>query len=178
MKNSTATILLLISIGLFYTFTSPQYGAVGELRAEADEYRQVLDGADAISEKSYELEAEYRQIPKPELDRLDKALPDSVDTVRLALDLDNIAARYGITLKKVTVDRLLEEGTGVINVGNNYYEKVNVTVTFTSNYSNFTKFLSDLEKSLRIANVRAIYFLPSDAGIYDHRITIETYWLK
>ena len=178
MKNSTATILLLISIGLFYTFTSPQYAAVKEIRAEADEYRRVLDGADKISEKSYELEAEYRRIPMAELDRLDKALPSNIHSVRLALDLDSIAARYGITLKNVQVDQLLESGTGVINVGSTPYEKVNVTITFTSNYSNFTRFLTDLEKSLRISNVRSIYFLPGDGGLYDHRLTIETYWLK
>jgi len=97
----------------------------------------------------------------------------------LALDLDGIAGRYGISLKKVQVDRQEDDNAGVISVGSpNPYEKVNVTFTFISNYSNFTKFLADLEKSLRIANVHSIYFQTNNAGLYEHRVTIETYWLK
>lgn len=179
MKNSTATILIIIAIGLFYTFTSPQYAIVQNLKAEANEYQQVLDGAVAISETNAAIEDKYRDIPKVEIDRLDKVLPDNVDTVRLALDLDGIAGRYGISLKNVQVDRQEDDNTGVISVGSrNPYEKVNVTFTFISNYSNFTKFLADLEKSLRIANVHSMYFQANDSGLYEHRITIETYWLK
>ena len=179
MKNSTATILIIIAIGLFYTFTSSQYAAVQNLRAEAEEYQQVLDGAEAISQTNASIEDQYRKIPKSEIERLDKVLPDNIDTVRLALDLDGIAGRYGISLKKVQVDRQEDDNAGVISVGSpNPYEKVNVTFTFISNYSNFTKFLADLEKSLRIANVHSIYFQTNNAGLYEHRVTIETYWLK
>ena len=36
----------------------------------------------------------------------------------------------------------------------------------------------DLEKSLRIMNVKSISFKASDNGLYEHQITLETYWLK
>jgi Tfp pilus assembly protein PilO len=179
MKNSSATILIIIAIGLFYTFTSSQYAVVQNLRAEAEEYQKVLDGAEAISETNASVEDQYRKIPKAEIERLNKVLPDNIDTVRLALDLDGMAGVYGISLKKVQVDRQEEDNTGVISIGNsNPYEKVNVTFTFISNYPNFTRFLADLEKSLRIANVRSIHFQTNTVGLYEHKITIETYWLK
>jgi len=100
---------------------------------EADEYRKVLDGAVAISETSMDIEDKYRELPKAEIERLNKVLPDNVDGVRLALDLDGIAARYGISLKKVQVDRQLDDNSGVISVGDTGpYEMVNVTFTFVS----------------------------------------------
>lgn len=179
MKNSTATILIIISIGLFYTFTNPQYATVKNLRAEADEYRKVLDGAVAITETSAEVEDRYREIPRADLDRLNKVLPDNIDGVRLALDLDGIAGQYGISLKDVDVERELNDNSGVIAVGDgNVYERATVTFTFLSNYSNFVSFLSDLEKSLRITNVRTIYFQTNEAGIYEHKVSVDTYWLK
>jgi len=180
MKNSTATILIIISIGLFYTVTSPQYTNVQNLRAEADEYRQVLDGAAAISETTDIIQSKYQNIPKAEIDKLNKVLPDNVDTVRLALDLDGIASQYGITINRVEVDRQLENSANVIDVDSASlpYEKVNVTFTFLSNYSNFIRFLSDLERSLRITNVRTINFQTGESGLYEHRVSIETYWLK
>ena len=180
MKNSTATILILVAVGLFFTFTNPQYAVVQNLRAEADEYQKVLDGAAAISETTEEIQGKYADIPKAEIGRLNKVLPDSVDTVRLALDLDGIAARYGISIRRVEVDKQLEDNAGAINIGDSgsTYEKVNISFSFFSNYSNFTKLLADLERSLRITNVKLVSFQPNDTGLYEHKISVETYWLK
>ncbi|MFH1473073.1 MAG: type 4a pilus biogenesis protein PilO [bacterium] len=180
MKNSTATILLLISVGLFYTFTSPQYADVKNLRAESAEYKKVLDGAIAISETTDAIQDEYEKISKEEVERLNKVLPDNIDTVHLALDLDTMASQYGISIKNVKVDKNMEDNTSVISSGNSGlpYEKVNVTFSFISNYASFSKFLTDIEKSLRIIDVRSISFQTSDVGLYEHRISVETYWLK
>ena len=180
MKNSTATILIILSIGLFYTVTSPQYGALQNLQAEAEEYRKVLDGAVLISETTEEINAKYQEIPKTEIDRLNKVLPDNVDTVRLALDLDGIASKYGISIRRVEVDRIQEDNAGIIDVSgsNQPYERVGVTFTFISNYTGFVNLLGDLEKSLRITNVRDINFITTESGLYEHKVSIETYWLK
>ncbi|MDB5194687.1 MAG: hypothetical protein JWN50_701, partial [Parcubacteria group bacterium] len=42
MKNSTAVILVLISVGLVYTFIMPEYGKIQSLRAEAAAYNGVI----------------------------------------------------------------------------------------------------------------------------------------
>ncbi len=99
MKNSTATILLLVSIGLFYTFTNPQYQSVKNLQAESSEYQKVLDGAIAISETTDIVQEKYEKMSKEEVDQLMKILPDDIDTVHLALDLDVMAAQYGISIQ-------------------------------------------------------------------------------
>ncbi len=180
MKTTTAPILLLISIGLFYTFTSPHYRDVEDLRLTAGEYQNVLQNISEIAETRDRLLVSYEEIPKSEIDRLSKVLPDSIDTVRLAVDLDTIASRYGIFIKNVKVDTGAGQNSTMITLPESAkpYEKVVVSFSFVSNYQNFRKFLEDLEKSLRIMNVKAMTFQSSEAGLYDHQLSVETYWLR
>lgn len=180
MKNTTAIILVVLAIGLFFTFTNPQYQAVQGLSSELAEYRAVLKNAEAITEMKILLADRYDEVPEVEIERLSKVLPDTVDDIRLALDIDAIASRYGLSIKNVSVDGnnndnskvVIEPQTGLP------YDKVEVSFSFISGYDNFKKFMSDIEDSLRITDIKSVSFKTSDAGIYDHQVSVETYWLK
>ena len=179
MKNTTAIILLILSGALFYTFTSPQYDKVKALSVTAGDYRGVLANISEIAERRDDLLTSYEAIPRVEIDRLNKALPDGVDTVQLALDLDTIAARYGISVKNVRINTSAANASlPVLPEYEKPYEKTVVSFSFVSNYANFKLFLADLEKSLRLMNVREVTFLTSEDGLYEHQISIETYWLR
>jgi Tfp pilus assembly protein PilO len=177
MKQSSAFILILISIGLFYTFITPQKEKVKTLKAQADEYNNVLDSVTELQETRDALMQKYESLPQAEIDQLTKILPDHVDNVRLALDIDGIAARYGISIRTIQTET---EVVGDIFGDDNgkVYEKVTVTFSFASNYANFRKFLADLEKSLRLIDVKSVGFQATDNGIYDYKISFDTYWLK
>lgn len=180
MKRPTALILIIIALALFFTFTSSEYDSLKEKRELAAEYRNVIDNVERITQKRDELLLEYNSIPKSEIDRLFKILPDNVDSVRLVLDLDTIASRYGISVDNVRVETKADDGRSLI-VLPEYgvpYEKVTVSFSFVSNYQGFTQFLADLERSLRIMDIRSATFQVSDAGLYEHKLVIDTYWLK
>lgn len=180
MKSNTAIILLLLSVGLFYTFTNAQYRDVRKLHTLANEYQNVLQRVSAIVELRDTLLSDYGTIPKTEIDRLNKVLPDDIDNVQLALDLDSMAARYGISIKSIQVATEASGGTDLIVLPEyaDPYDKAAVTFSFVSNYENFLRLLADIEKSLRIMNVKSISFATSDSGLYDYQISVETYWLK
>lgn len=180
MKNTTGIILLILSAALFYTFTSPQYEKVKALSVTAGEYRTVLNNISDIAEQRDELLDSYELIPRTEIERLGKVLPGNVDTVQLALDLDTIAARYGISIKNVRIDdtSINNASLPVLPEYGKPYEKTTVSFSFISNYANFRKFLADLEKSLRLMNVKEVSFQAADSGLYEHQLSIETYWLK
>ncbi len=180
MKNTTALFLLLLSVALFYTFTSPYYEKVKALSATAAEYQNVLDNLSLIKEKRDELEVNYEQIPKTEVERLAKVLPDNVDTVRLAQELDAIAARYGISMKNVRVDVASAQNGAlpVLPENEKPYEKVTLAFSFISNYPNFREFLEDLEKSLRLMDMKSLVFQTGETAFSEYRISIDTYWLK
>ncbi len=181
MKNSTTPfILIILSLGLFYTFISPQYSQVQDLRLSAAEYRNVIDNVSQIAETRDRLLIDYAAIEPLEIERLGKALPDTVDTVRLALDLDTLAARYGVAIKDVSVNTKPNQNSAFVIVSENPlpYEKAIVTFSFISTYDNFINILNDLEKSLRIMDIKTLSFDVLDQGLYEHKITVETYWLK
>lgn len=181
MKDITATILLLLSIGIFYTFTSTQYQEVKNLQTLANEYKKVLDEASAIVELRDTLLATYSSIPKSEIDRLNKVLPENVDTVQLALDLDGIASRYGVSIRSVKTSTGATSGDQsliVLSENAPTYEKANVSFNFISSYENFKRILADVERSLRIMDIKSITFQAQDSGLYDYQISADTYWLK
>ncbi len=180
MKNPTNFILILLSVGLFYAFTSPQYEEAQNLKARVAGYNNVLENISQIAETRDKLLVNFEAIPKTQIERLNKILPDNVDTVRLALDLDGIAGRYGITLKDVQVETKSDPNAvlPVVSDQSLPYEKVTVSFSFISTYPNFVRMLTDLEKSLRIMDVKTVSFKALDTGLYEHRLSVETYWLK
>lgn len=180
MKNNTSIILILLSIGLFYTFTSVQYQDVKELQSLANEYRNVLKNASALVDLRDNLLVSYSAFPRAEVERLNKVLPDNIDIVRLALDLDTMAARYGISIRSIQSAVGKDRGSGRIVLPENedVYETVTVSFSFISSYENFKRLLGDVERSLRIMDVRSISFQASDSGFYEYKVTVETYWLK
>ena len=179
MKNSSSIALLVLAVGIFYTFTSPQYSDAQALVAQAADYRNIVDNVSRIKEARDSLLTSFESIPAGEKDRLMKILPDNVDSVELARDLDTIASKYGIAVQALQVDPPSESNRPMLAPdAKQAYESSIVAFSFVSNYSNFVKFLTDIEKNLRLMDVRAVTFRTADPGLYEHRITIETYWLK
>ena len=181
MKDTSAIALLLLSVGLFYTFTNAEYKEVKELQALANEYEDVLDEAEDIMKLRDKLLDTYSTISKSEIDRLNKVLPDNIDTVQMALDLDGIASRYGISIKsiKTTTDASIIDPT--LTVLPEYaapYDRANVSFSFVSDYDNFKLMLNDLEKSLRIMDLKAVSFRALESSLYEYSISVDTYWLK
>jgi len=180
MKNNTAIVLLLLSAGLFYTFTNSQYRDVRELSNLASEYRGVLNNISQIVELKDSLLVTYATIPKNEIDRMNKVLPDNVNIVRLAHDLDNMASKYGISLKDIQTSGGSSADANLIVLPENEssYKSATVTFSFISNYNNFKRFLQDIERNLRIMDVKSISFQSSESGLYSYIVSAEIYWLK
>lgn len=180
MKSPSNIALIALALGLFFSFTSPSYQEVKTLRTSASEYRGVINNISNIAETRDALLVSYESIPQVEIDRLAKVLPDNIDAVGLALDLDTIAGRYGIAVKSLQVETKPNENLAlaVLPGRSMPYQSATVTFSFISNYEDFAKLLADLEKSLRIMDVRSVTFKTTEAGLYDHRVTVSTYWLK
>jgi Tfp pilus assembly protein PilO len=181
MKNSTATILIVIAGGLFYTFISPQYDQVSALRDQASSYQNVLDNVTALSEKRDELLVKYQGIPKTEVSDLAKVLPDHTDVVRLAMDLDSIAGKYGIAIKQISTsdDNKTDNTSTIVQAAPaSGYNTTTVSFSFITTYDNFRKYIHDVEQSLRISDVQSVSFGTSDTGLIEYRVAIKTYWLK
>lgn len=177
MKNSAPFILIILAIALFFTFTNPQYKKVKEIKEVANQYNGILDSIDEIQSRRDALLEDYKKIDQKEIDKMFKALPESVDSVHLALDLDKIASQHNIALSSVGVSNGGDPNQVTLNTPGPY-EKVRITLSFVSNYDDLLKFLTDMEKSLRILDIKSITFNTTDNGLNKYEVVLETYWHK
>ena len=185
MKSLTPIVFILVSIVIFFTVTDPIYKEVKALRVTYAQYQDVLDRSAQLLKQRQVLQDKYDSFSKDDIDRLKKLLPDTVDNVRLIIDIDEIAKRYGLTIKNVRLDDSKTNTTSganspiaTITAGGANYGTIPMGFSVTSDYNTFLSFLEDLEGSLRIVDVTNIALKPGTNNTYSYDVSLKTYWLK
>jgi Tfp pilus assembly protein PilO len=179
MKVLAPTLFLIIAGALFFGFIDPSYNRVKVLREEESQYDQALSRAKELQQVRDSLLARYNTFSQNSIDRLGKLVPDHVDNVRLILDLDSLASRYGMRVRDVQIQSDDTRGNaGAVGPDEADFESVVLSFQVSGTYDTFRQFLSDLEKSLRLVDVVGLSFSANETGIYDYTIHIKTYWLK
>jgi Tfp pilus assembly protein PilO len=196
MKNLLPFILIIIAIIGFFMFVDPRYKEVKELQLEIEQNNKTLDLARELREKRDALRERYNQISNEERFELKKLLPDTVDNVRLIIDINNIAERYGIVIQDISVSATEEsnddvriissEFEGIIDSAEIEYPDTSkigvISFSFSTQaqYDVFLDFLKDLEEALRIVDIRSIDIVrgTEEDVFYEYRINLDTYWLK
>lgn len=204
----TPIIMIIASGALLYTVTSGQYDEYKQLTAEIDqrvttlgtfkEYIALRDNLISVAEKV----SGSRAVE----DRLSKMVPESIDTIRLNMDLYGIAGLYNIPLKDLAISVAAEDGQSVapqpgsmdpsavtaqtgITVQNKSERKTyNIKFGFTASYDKSMALLKDIEKSLRIIDIVNLDMTPAIVGgagtkekkslQYNVTVLAKTYGLK
>ncbi|MCK9352003.1 MAG: hypothetical protein WCT49_03875 [Candidatus Paceibacterota bacterium] len=188
MKNILAVLLIIASIGIFYMLLRPVYGEIQLTREEKKEYERALNDSRAVEERQSVLGSKFNEMPPSDVERLEKMVPDSIDNIRLIIEVDKIAQRYNMSLEDPKVFQQKEEMTSlqeavVASSGMAaLYGVGKLSFTVTGTYEAYIAFIKDVEKSLRLIDIISISLTPSaseGAGtVYDFNTEIKTYWLK
>ena len=179
MKALLPVLFVVIAVGLFMGFINPAYKNIKELRLEEAEFDAALTRAKELQTIRDQLLARYNTFARSDLTRLGKLLPDHVDNVRLILDLDGMASRYGMRVRNVAIENdTARVQKGQVGPDEGAYESVVLSFVVSGTYDTFRSFLIDLEKSLRLVDVVGLSFTANETGIYDVTVRIKTYWLK
>ncbi len=185
-------LLLLIgtSIGVFFTFIKPKYDLIKKTKSEVSVSDAKLTTAETLQESRDKLIKKYNDINKADLDNLKIMLPDSVDNIRLIIQINSIANKNGLSaLRSVDYksnDDKSNGGAVKLDINNQKYGEIIVTFQTSGQYKNFIAFLADLEKNLRLVDVVSVDFSSGDnskaenglANFLTYKITLKTYWLK
>jgi Tfp pilus assembly protein PilO len=186
-RNITALILIVLAIGVYFTYTSGQIAVLKSIQAENSQYLSAIDNAKKLINLRDSVLNQYNAISDGDKARLNKLVPDNIDNVRLIIDISGIAARHGLTAAgiKTSADTNIsaastpsQSAPNQIVSGAGGLSTVTVTFNVTTTYTNFITFLQDLERSLRILDVTSITLSASDTGTYTYGVTLNTYWLK
>ena len=191
MRYFFLLLLITISIGAFVVYVKPRFEAAKETKNQISTYNNSLDIADKLKTSREELIAQYNSIPKADLDNIKILLPDSVDNIRLVIQIDSLASRNGLsTIRNVEYQAQEKKDTPGQSptaqspeAARRAYSEFVVTFDTTGQYKNFLSFLSDLEENLRLVDVTKIEFsqpggVQSLAGNMSYKVTLKTYWLK
>ncbi len=190
-------IYIAIALGLFYGVTRDLLAQINDSRAQQAELVAALNRAQELRQVADRLRNEYYSFSDDERGRLNKMIPDNVDNVRLIIDTNNIAARYGMTIKDAKVKtndkttstsqaaspastdatnpsaKIIDNPSGQIGQGT-----VTIAFTVTGTYPVFRQFLGDLASSLRLVDIRRLSFKSADKDTYQYSVELDTYWLK
>jgi Tfp pilus assembly protein PilO len=188
MRYIFLIILIALSIGAFTMYVQPRYRALKETRQAVASYSSNLDTAEKLKTSREELIQKYNNISKADLDSLKTLLPDSVDNIRLIIQIDSLAARNGLSTVR-GVEYQTQDKTAASSAvqspdaARRPYGEFVISFQTTGQYKNFLSFLSDLEENLRLVDVMKVDFVPSGgtaslAGNMQYTVTIKTYWLK
>ena len=192
MRLVLPIIFLAVGFGLFFVYINPTYGEISDLQTQVDSYDRALSNSKELQKVRDVLGDKYKALTASQLERLSKAMPDSVNNIRLILDVQNIAAKYGMIVKDVKYDVLKESApvgapvtAAQAATQKKDYGIFDLELSLAGTYPNFVDFLKDLEKSLRLVDVASISFSTSErsqaeqqAGAFKYDIRLRTYWLK
>ncbi len=179
-------IIFLVGSGLLFFFViDPVYNGNGTdanigikgIREEKASYDDVLARARDLQAKRDDLRNKYNSISQTDKTRLEQLLPDTLDNVRLVLDIDRIASRHGLRIKNIAVNDGSNNGSKAAP-DEKGFGSATITFAVTAPYDTFLDFLSDLEDGLRLIDVTSLSIATKDPKAYDYSVTFKTYWLK
>lgn len=210
MRFITPIILIGISIAVFFVFTSPLYNStdplspgIVALKAQVSSYNEALNSSKALENQRDILTAKYNSFNVDDLIKIQKLLPDSINNIRLILEIEQIALPYGMVLKDVkysvtdTTKSSTNGGGAVVQGGGTAqslskdYGVWDLEFSTVGTYNNFLNFTKNLESNLRIVDISSIQFSSatttatsgansnsSSLESYKYDFKIKTYWLK
>jgi hypothetical protein len=192
-RNITAVILIGIAGAVFFMFINPTYNEILNINKQTASYDEALSNSKVLEAERDKLTKKFNSIDPINLEKLQKFLPDSVDNIRLVLEIEKLALPYGMILKDVKYatdsvtksKNVIQGGTSKSEAGKNY-GSWDLEFSTQGTYFNFVSFIKDLENNLRIVDVVSVDFSsdtiastnPLLSEAYKYNIKIKTYWLK
>ena len=175
---------LLIAIGIFFLYINPTWsGSIATAKAAIASDNDALVAANQYTAQQNELASARDAISPADLALLTTFLPDSVNNVRIILDLNALAARSGLSLSSINVASSAgasSSGTSsgaVPTTGTNPVNSVDISLSAVGTYTALQNFLQGVERSARILDVQNITVGGSDTGVYSYGMTVRLYWL-
>jgi len=180
MSSITILAYIIVSLSIGYAFAYPLFGDISSLGAEKNRYENSLAMVENIENKKNELLTKFNNIPADSKKDIETILPDSLNFIGLISQIDAVAAKYGLSIDKTSSKETSSSVGGSIGEAQPQrpYQSAIISFSFTGSYDQFNTFMGELERSLRILDIRSLKIEPKEDGAYSYRVEFETYWLK
>lgn len=180
-------VLLLASAAIVFVYVKPTYEDPATGIVTLQEKKAVLLKArqdlDKLKVRQTAFVAARNEMPQNELDKLERLLPREINPVLFVMELDTIARSQGMSLKNIKFTDTKKEGTPTTGtptvVTKKPYETFTLSFDVTGSYQNFTTFLRQVERGLRVTDITSINLIANDkVDVYQYTVKAQTYWMK
>jgi Tfp pilus assembly protein PilO len=185
MKSFMPFIIIAICVGMYFVYISPSGAEVKALSREKAGYDNILNKTKELKKQREDILTVYNGIAAGDIDRLNKIVPENFSAVLFLNDLTAQAGQYGMTIRDFKTSEPKSENGGVLvnpTSGEPYTTTV-VHFNVIAPYSQFVKFLTDLESSLRLIDVVGLSVRASSVRIVgdsslEYSLEVKTYSLR
>ncbi len=177
MSPTSAISYIIVAFSVVYAFTLPAFRDLSLLLDEKAAFADMVAKASEVEERKNTLLAEFNSISAADIKKIETLIPTSLNFVKLAADIDSVASRHGISIRQISsVDNSASAGSIEEAENNNGYKSATIAFEFSASYEDFNSFMNDLERSLRILDIKSVKVSSGDKGIYKYEVSLDTYW--
>lgn len=197
-------ILLAVSVGLFFSYLRPAIDVLTAFQEQEARVDDAITKSERLKTRTQELMTQYAQYERDDvaIKRLETLLPDSLDPVRLIINLDTLAQKHHVEITSFDLPRTDRAATpppaaavqeGQPADGGSITDPVVSPALFRvdahGQYADLKAFLMSVEQSLSLLDVTNITFASRDLsngsdtedippGQLSASFILTTYWLK
>jgi Tfp pilus assembly protein PilO len=187
-------VFLLVAVGLFFTYLRPAYDTLVALQRQEGRIDSALTDSRTLVTRTQELVTKYQDFSKADVARLQAILPDTIDPVRLIIDINALAVRSGVKMLSFglpnvepakTPDPIFDEnGVQIPVVKTIGVDRAKFQVECEGTYGQVKQFLASIETSLTLLDVTSLRIdQHAEANKDDvlqlrHTLMFETYALN
>ncbi len=179
MRQLAPLILIVLAIAGSFFYTKPLYANIQRLLADKAQYEDALEKARELDVEITKLNNIKNSFSGEDLDRLHVMIPQNIDTIRLVIEINEIAKKYSTGVKSIRITNTADLQSTTKTPQKQNDNAFALSFSIATSYDRFTDFLKDLESNLRLADVTGLTFSPNDTdSLYTFNLTIKTYWAK
>lgn len=157
-KPVAAVIVLAVTLIFVFLFAVPKYKESGDLQASLVKKQAEYDGKSVYYLKVLALISDIED-RKDALEKINSALPSNFSFASLIYFLQKKADKAGLSIQSVTFSDILPASYGETSqVLSKEVKNITFTLYLSGNYRDLKNFLSSLERSARLFEVKTISF--------------------
>lgn len=175
-RNIIILLFLIVAVSVFWFWTRPLLVEIDVLKAEKDSFNQALARSRELQELRDAILGKFNSISQDDLYRLSKMLPKEPEATKLLVQLSDVAdASGGVILNFLDAQEMKKSGAAFLDdqIG---YQEVDLNINLSAKYEDFLVFLTELQKSLRLIDVKRIDFFAGDTNFYEFNINAKAYY--
>lgn len=188
MKNFISPVLIVLVMVIGYFYIMPLYDHVNLLKMKKDRNSELLQSIQDIGVKISSLENQYNSFTPREKGLLTRLIPRQVREAVIVNDLTDLAKTHDLIVTGVEFEPQEKNDQNVQSIGEtkeptsrSQFEKWNTIISVQGKYDGFKGLLTDLGKSVRIADVSHISVKQNTTGglnLVEYQITVTIYSIE